>query len=48
MIAIQKKRPGIYIRLDDEMMGILDEMSRNEQISRQAIIRRMIMKERTG
>lgn len=40
-----KKRPGIYIRLDDEVMGALDKLSMEKQISRQKIIRELIKKE---
>ena len=42
-----RKRPGIYIRLDDEVMHILNNLSREKQISRQEIIRELILKERT-
>lgn len=40
-----KKRPGIYIRLGDDVMGVLDRLSREQQVSRQEIIRNLIMKE---
>ena len=40
-----KKRPGIYIRLDDEVMGALNKLSREKQISRQEVIRELILKE---
>ena len=40
-----KKRPGIYIRLDDDHMTILDGLSREKQISRQEVIRELLKKE---
>ena len=46
-MKVAKKTKQILLRLDEEHMRILDALSREKQVSRQSIIKGLIMKEGT-